>query len=83
MAHSTYSFTDISASISHPSYGSHTMQGAGIGDLTLNKNTDRTAHDEASDGHIMASKKAGKNGTGSINAPQPSGLHNWPPRPFN
>ena len=83
MAHSTYSFTDITATISHPSYGSYSLEGEGIGDMTISKVTDRTAHDVAADGHIMVSKIAGNNGNITINAQQTSGLHNWLQGLFN
>ncbi len=74
--HSTYSFSDITATISHPSYGSYSLQGEGIGDMTISKTTDRSAHDVAADGHIMVSKIAGNNGSVTMNAQQTSGLHN-------
>lgn len=83
MAHSTYSFSDITATLSHPSYGSYSLAGEGIGDMTISKATDRTAHDVASDGHIMVSKIAGNNGSVAINAQQTSGLHNWLQGLFN
>lgn len=75
--HSTYSFTDINATISHPAYGSYDIQGEGIGDLNISKVTDRTTHDVAADGNIMVSKVAGNNGNVTINAQQTSTLHNW------
>lgn len=74
---STYSFTDISATISHPSYGSFSLQGEGVGEMTVNKVTDRSVHDVASDGSIMTSKIAGNNGQVTINAQQTSPLHKW------
>ena len=74
---STYSFTDISATISHPSYGSVSLQGEGVGEMTVNKVTDRSVHDVASDGSIMTSKIAGNNGQVTINAQQTSPLHKW------
>ncbi len=83
MAHSTYSFSDITATISHPSYGSYSLQGEGIGDMTISKTTDRSAHDVAADGHIMVSKIAGNNGSVTINAQQTSGLHNFLQGLFN
>lgn len=83
MAHSTYSFSDITATISHPSYGSYSLQGEGIGDMTISKTTDRSAHDVAADGHIMVSKIAGNNGSVNINAQQTSGLHNFLQGLFN
>lgn len=83
MAHSTYSFSDITATLSHPSFGSYSLAGEGIGDMTISKTTDRTAQDVASDGHIMMSKIAGNNGSVAINAQQTSGLHNWLQGLFN
>ncbi len=83
MAHSTYSFTDITATLSHPSYGSYSLNGDGTGDMTVSKATDRTVHDVAADGHIMVSKIAGNNGSVVINAQQSSGLHTWLQGLFN
>lgn len=80
---STYSFTDVVATISHPSYGSYSIQGEGIGDMTITKSTDRSVHDVASDGSIMTSKVAGNNGTVAINAQQTSSLHEWLQGLFN
>ncbi len=82
-SYSTYSFTDINATISHPSYGSYTIQGEGIGDLSISKVTDRSVHDVAADGNIMVSKVAGNNGNVAINAQQTSTLHNWLQGLFN
>ena len=75
--HTTYSFTDIEGTISHPSYGSFSIQGEGVGEMSINMMTDRTVHDVASDGHIMVSKIAGNNGTVNINAQQTSEMHNF------
>ncbi len=83
MAHSTYSFSDITATLSHPSYGSYSLVGEGVGDMTISKATDRTAQDVASDGYVMVSKIAGNNGSVAINAQQTSGLHNWLQGLFN
>lgn len=79
----TYSFTDVTATISHPAYGSYDLQGEGMGDFNIAKNIDRTAHDVAADGTIMVSKIAGNNGNVNINAQQTSGLHNWLQGLFN
>lgn len=81
--HSTYSFTDVTAVISHPDYGQFSMQGEGMGDFTVTKTTERSVHDVASDGHIMVSKIAGNNGNVTINAQQTSPLHNWLEDLFN
>lgn len=81
--HSTFSFTDIDATISHPSYGSYSIQGEGIGDMSITKLTDRSVHDVAADGSIMTSKIAGNNGNVTINAQQTSTLHNFLQGMFN
>ena len=73
----TYSFTDVTATISHPAYGSYDLQGEGMGDFNIAKNTDRTAHDVAADGTIMVSKIAGNNGVVTITAQQTSPIHFW------
>lgn len=81
--HETYSFTDIEATISHPGYGTYSVQGEGIGDMTISKITERTVHDVAADGNIMVSKIAGNNGNVTINAQQVSTLHNFMQGLFN
>ncbi|MDU4960197.1 MAG: phage protein [Sporomusaceae bacterium] len=83
MKHSTYSFTDLTATISHPSYGAYSIQGEGIGDLTVSKLTDRSVQNIAADGSVMTSKIAGNNGTVTINAQQTSSLHNFLQGMFN
>lgn len=80
---STYSFTDVNATISHPSYGSFSIQGEGVGEMTVTKITDRSVHDVASDGSIMTSKIAGNNGQLVINAQQTSPMHKWLQGLFN
>ena len=80
---STYSFTDVNATINCPGYGSFSIQGEGIGDMTVSKTTDRSVHDVASDGSVMVSKIAGNNGTVSINAQQTSALHKFLQGLFN
>lgn len=81
--HSTYSFTDINATIQCPGYGSYSVQGEGVGDVNVSKNTDRTVHDVAADGSVMASKIAGNNGSVTINAQQTSSLHKFLQGLFN
>ena len=56
MAVSTYSFGDIKAVISHPDFSSLSLYNAGVGDMTVSKTNDNTAHDTASDGSVMVSK---------------------------
>ena len=74
---STYSFLDLSGSISHPALGAYTFTGEGIGEMSVTMATDRTAHDIAADGAVMVSKLAGSNGSITIQAQQTSSLHTW------
>lgn len=73
----TYSFTDLAGSISHPTFGAYLFDGTGIGSVTISKATDRTAHDIAADGSVMVSKIAGNNGTLTIECQQTSAIHKW------
>ena len=72
---STYSFTDVNATINCPGYGSFSIQGEGVGEMNVSKTTDRSVHDVAADGSVMVSKIAGNNGSVTINAQQTSALH--------
>ena len=45
MEQTTYSFTDLAGSISHPTFGSYIFDGTGVGSVTVTKSTDRTTHD--------------------------------------
>lgn len=74
---STYSFLDLTGNIAHSSVGAFNFVGEGIGELTVSMATDRTVHDVAADGAVMASKIAGSNGTITIQTQQASSLHKW------
>lgn len=75
--HTTYSFSDVEAIISHPGVGQYSMQGEGIGSITVSMSGDLTSHDVAADGVVMVSKIDQTNGTITINAQQTSSLHRW------
>lgn len=77
MEQTTYSFTDLAGSISHPTFGSYIFDGTGVGSVTVTKSTDRTTHDIAADGSVMVSKIAGNNGAVSIEVQQTSSIHKW------
>lgn len=83
LKHSTYSFTDVEAIISHPSYGQFSLSGEGIGNFTVTKVTERSQQNVAADGCVMTSKIAGNNGSVTISAQQTSSLHNWLQGLFN
>ena len=73
----TYSFTDLAGSISHPTLGFYLFDGTGVGSVTVSKANDRTAQDVAADGSVMVSKICGNNGSITIEMQQTSPLHKW------
>lgn len=77
MKFTTYSFEDVTGSFAHPSVGAASTTGAGVGSITIAMAGDKTAHDKASDGNVMISKLAGKNGTISVTVQQTSELHKY------
>ena len=77
MGTTTYSFSDIQAVITHPSFSSMSIYNEGVGDMTFNKTNVNTVHDLAADGSVMVSKIVAKNGSVIINAQQTSNLHRY------
>lgn len=82
-AHNTYSFTDLEVTLSHPNYGSYSINGEGMGDLTISKATERTVHDVGADGNVMVTKIAGNNGKVTISTQQVSALNDFMQGLFN
>ena len=74
---STYSFADVTFIMSHPSVGSFTFTGQGVGSITISRSNDMTQHDVAADGSVMASKIVIKNGTIALAIQQTSAAHEW------
>jgi hypothetical protein len=77
MANSTYSFSDIVGTMSNPSIGSYTFTGQGIGEMSITYAAERTVHDVAADGSVMASKIANNTGTCTIQVQQTSDLQKY------
>jgi hypothetical protein len=77
MSYTTYSFEDVTGSFTHPSVGSASTTGAGLGTIVISMAGDKTAHDKASDGTVMISKLAGKNGTIAVTMQQTSDLNKY------
>lgn len=77
MAHSTYSFDDITATITHPDFSSYSLKNEGVGSIRKTMANDRTVHDVAADGSVMISKIKVKNGSLTIQAQQTSNLHSY------
>ena len=58
----TYSFEDTDLTIQHPSYGSFSAYGTGLGDITISYANDVTMHDVSADAAVVVSKSVKKNG---------------------
>jgi len=81
--HSTYSFADLSVTITHPAAGQLSLQGEGLGTITFAMSEDTSAHDLAADGSVMTSKIEARNGTVAIAVQQTSEAHVGLTRLFN
>jgi superfamily I DNA and RNA helicase len=77
MSYSTYSFADVTMTISHPALGQYVANGAGIGNINTAMATDRTSHDTSADGSVMVSKIKGRSGSHAIAVQQTSDLNHW------
>lgn len=73
----TYSFSNTAVVITPPIGGAFTLNGQGIGEITIDWQNDNTAHDLAADGTVMVSKITADNATLTITAQQTSNLHNY------
>ncbi len=75
--HSTYSFEELTAVMTHPAMGSLTLTGAGLGTITFSRANDVSAQDLASDGSVMTSKIQARNGLVTIVLQQSSDGARW------
>lgn len=66
----SYSFTDCSLILRHPSLGILNFIGTGIGSVSVNMSGDRTALDVAADGRVMTSKIKNKTATMALQIQQ-------------
>lgn len=80
---STYAFKSIDFVMTHPAAGQFSMNGEGMGDVTVTMTNDVSAHHLAADGSVMTSRIAADNGTVTINAQQTSALHKYMERLYN
>lgn len=83
MSYTTYSFEDVTVTISHDDVGQFVAQGAGLGSITTTMATDRSSHDVSADGSVMVSKIKGRNGSHAIQVQQTSDLNKWLMRLYN
>lgn len=73
----TYSFADTTLTISHPSYGSYSAYGQGLGNITIAMANDVTTHEVSADTAVVVSKSVKRNGTVVIEVAQSSGFNSW------
>lgn len=73
----TYSFGDISLVLQHPTFGSYTAMGEGLGSITVSMANDVSYQDLAADGAVMTSKVKADNGTVQLVAQQTSSLNKF------
>lgn len=72
-----YSFEDTSLVINHPSFGSFSAYGTGIGSIEVSYTNDVTTHDVAADLAVIVSKSVKKNGNITLDVLQTSELNSW------
>ena len=68
----TYSFTDCSLILNHPSLGILTLTGKGLGSVGINMTGDRTTMEPAADGRVMTSKIPDRRATATVQIQQTS-----------
>lgn len=77
ITYSTYAFEDVNCVVSHPSVGSFSFNGKGLGNVTVAKANDMSSHDVAADGSVMTNKIRVGNGTVTIAVQQTSAGANF------
>ena len=82
MADTTYSFADYNFSIISP-IGTYSVQGNGVGSVTVTMATTKSIHSVGADGSVMTSKIAGDNGAIAIQVQQTSGLNTFLTKLYN
>src|SRR5688572_12709967 len=81
--HTVYSFSNVNMVINPPGFPSYTVNGQGVGEISIGYINDNTVHDLAADGTVMVSKVAADNGNVSITVQQTSPLHQYLKGIFN
>lgn len=78
-----YSFEDTTVTINHPSIGSYSAYGTGIGEISVSMSNDITAHDVAADLAVVVSKMPKDNGIVTFNILQSSDFNSWMKKYYN
>lgn len=83
MATTTYSFSDIQMVLQFPGRPAYTLNGQGVGELSISYINDNTTHDLAADGSVMVSKIKANNANITLTMQQTSTMHAWLQGTFN
>lgn len=82
MSDTTYSFADYNITVVSP-IGKYSVQGNGVGSVTISMSTTKSTHSVGADGSVMTSKIAGDNGTVTFNVQQTSGFNTFMTKLYN
>lgn len=74
---SVYAFSDVNAVITHQSYGQYSINGTGIGNITVAQSNEQVVNEVAADGTVMTSKLKNFIGTAAVSCQQNSPLNVW------
>lgn len=83
MATTTYSFSDINMVLNFPGWPAYTVNGRGVGEISVSYINDNTAHDIAADGSVMVTKIKANNANVTLTVQQTSSLNEWMLGVFN
>jgi hypothetical protein len=79
----TYSFSDISIIVSHPSFGQYSAMGEGLGSIDIALANDTSIQETASDGKVVTTKIKSRSGNIAISMQQTSAFNLWLQRLYN
>lgn len=79
----TYSFSDVTLTLSHPSLGQISTNGMGLGNIQVSMRTDRSSIDVSADGTPVVSKIKDRTGQLQIQVQQTSDLNSNLKRWYN
>ena len=79
----TYSFSDITLVVSHPSFGQYTAMGEGLGTIDISMANDNSQHDVSADGRVVTTKIKAGNGNVALTMQQTSSFNKWLTKLFN
>lgn len=83
MSYTTYSFSEITLVLAHPSLGQCVLTGQGAGNLVFGRGQDAGVQEVAHDGSVMSTKVVTKHGTLNFSLHQTSAAHKWLQKAYN